>query len=151
MNAMIHVLRVRRGQVFVLLIASMFATTAQATCTVSASGVLFGGYDVFSASPNDSAGSVSVDCDPATPYTISLSAGGGTYSQRHMSTGTDLLGYNLYTDASRSIVWGDGSSGTGTVGGSAASENHTVYGRVPAGQNVPAGSYGDTIMITISF
>ena len=27
----------------------------------------------------------------------------------------------------------------------------TVYGRIPAGQNVPPGSYSDTILVTVIF
>jgi spore coat protein U-like protein len=123
----------------------------RADCTVSAQSVVFGSYDVFSAQPLDGAGNVSVNCSPSASYTVSLSTGGGSYSQRQMSGSNDVLNYNLYTNASHSIVWGDGSGGTGTVGGSGESANHTVYGRVPAGQNRKAGNYGDTIIVTVTF
>ena len=31
------------------------------------------------------------------------------------------------------------------------SVNYTIYGRVPAQQSVPSGSYNDTIVVTITF
>lgn len=33
----------------------------------------------------------------------------------------------------------------------AGSANHTVYGRIPAAQNVPSGAYADTITVTVTF
>jgi spore coat protein U-like protein len=133
------------------LLLMLAAPVLRADCTVSAQSVAFGSYDVFSAQPLDGAGNVSVNCSPSASYTVTLSAGGGSYSQRQMSSANDVLNYNLYTNASRSIVWGDGSAGTSTVGGSGESANHTVYGRVPAGQNRKVGSYGDTIIVTVTF
>lgn len=139
------------GRVPFGLLLALAAQAASANCTVSAGSVVFGNYDVFSAQPLDGAGTIGIDCDPATSYSISLSQGGGSYSQRELSTGSALLGYNLYTGSSRTVVWGDGSGGTDTVGGSGTTANHTIYGRIAAGQNVPAGSYGDTIIVTVSF
>jgi len=145
----------RRGfglwRLLAALLLGLAAHDARANCTVSAGSVVFGSYDVFSVQPLDGAGSIGIDCDPATPYSISLGTGGGSYGQRELASGGDSLGYNLYTGATRVVVWGDGSGGTGTVGGSTAQASHTVYGRIPAGQNVPAGSYGDTIIVTVSF
>ncbi len=40
-------------------------------------------------------------------------------------------------------------SGTGSTGSSGTAK--TVYGRIPAGQDVPAGDYADSVTITISF
>jgi len=145
----------RRGfglwRLLAALLLGLAAHDARANCTVSAGSIVFGSYDVFSAQPLDGAGSIGIDCDLATPYSISLGTGGGSYGQRELASGPDRLGYNLYTGATRVIVWGDGSGGTGTVGGNTAQASHTVYGRIPAGQNVPAGSYGDTIIVTVSF
>lgn len=49
-------------------------------------------------------------------------------------------------------TYGGNTSGTGvdhTGTGTATSIN--VYGRVTAGQNVPSGSYSDTVVATITF
>ena len=138
-----------KGLIFLGLL--LVAPALWAECTVSAQSVVFGNYDVFSVQSLDGAGNISVNCSPGASYTLGLSTGGGSYSQRELAGGAQILYYNLYTSASRSVVWGDGSGGTATVSGSGESANHTVYGRIPAGQNLPVGSYGDTIIVTVTF
>lgn len=130
---------------------------AYAACNVSATNVAFGTYNPFSGTALDSTGTVTVDCDllTLTPYTVSLSTGGsGTYTPRTMDSGGNKLQYNLYTDLTRTTIWGNGSGGTGTVSGSAllgTPQNHTVYGRIPASQNPVVGSYTDAITVTVTF
>ena len=73
-----------------------------------------------------------------------------------MTGGASLLTYNLYSDAATTIVWGDGSAGSTANTTEALSGNHptsilTVFGRLDAGQDVPAGSYSDMVVITINF
>lgn len=136
-----------------------FASSAQAACTVSAvSGVIFGNYNVFSATAATGTGSFAVrNCtSKKTIYTAELSTGSGTYAARTMTTGINTLQYNLYTSNSHTNVWGDGTGGSGTVSGTGTTTasggpSNTIYGRVPAGQDVSAGSYTDSITITISF
>ncbi len=113
--------------------------------------VLFGTYDTFSALHIESTGSVEVVCVLTTAYTIALSPGNGSYAPRVMKSGVHSLTYNLYTDATRTTIWGDGTGGTGVVSGNAIIANHTIYGRVPAGQNVNVGSYSDSLIVTITF
>ena len=136
-------------------------------CSVSTSGVGFGEYDPLLATPDDSSANVAVTCtrvilvDPFNiSYTLSLSRGSsGTYSPRRMNAGTARLDYNLYRDAARAQVWGDGTNATGTVAGTASfvwfqtsqTSDHTVYGRVPARQHATPGAYADTIIMTITF
>ena len=50
--------------------------------------------------------------------------------------GRQSADYNIYTDAARTNVWGDGTGGTATIAntGTGAAQNVTVYGRVPSGQ-----------------
>ena len=78
---------------------------------------------------------------------------GGTHAQRVMNSGGHSLNYNLYTDANRAVVWGDATSGTVTVNGTGigVNVNHAVYGRIPALQNVNAGSYSDIIIVELTF
>lgn len=130
----------------------MSASPAHAAiCSASPQSVAFGSYDSLSSSPLDGVGTISINCDSVAGFTISLSAGAGTYSARKMSSGVDELTYNLYTDASRVFVWGDGSGSTSTVSATAASGNYAVYGRIPARQNLPAGSFSDTITVTVTY
>lgn len=143
------------------------AAQAAIDCSVSTSGVGFGDYDPLLSTADDSSANLAVTCtrvilvDPFNvSYTLSLSRGSsGTYSPRRMNAGTAWLNYNLYRDAARAQVWGDGTNSTGTVAGSASfvwfqttkTNNHTIYGRVPALQNATAGAYTDTIVLTITF
>lgn len=122
-----------------------------ATCSVSTTGVNFGSYDVFSNVNSDGAGSVSVSCDAAASYSIAISSGNGPYALRLMVSGTHQLAYNLYRDASRSTIWGDGTGGSAVVSGSGTGATHTVYGRIPSRQNVYAGSYSDNIVVIVTY
>lgn len=133
-----------------------------ATCGVSANSVAFGAYNPFGLLPHDAAGNIQVSCNDvliALSYTLRLSGGGsgsGSYAPRRMSGGAYTLDYNLYTDPAHATVWGDGNSATATVTGAFAitvsgTANHAVYGRVPAGQNAGAGSYSDTVTVTVEY
>ena len=137
------------------LVALAFALTAQQghACTLNVTGVNFGSYDVFSNTPLDSTGNIDVNCPSGVGYSIALSAGGGTHTQRVMGSGAHRLNYNLYTAANRAVVWGDATSGTVTVNGTGigVNVNHAVYGRIPALQNVHAGSYSDIIIVELTF
>jgi spore coat protein U-like protein len=71
-----------------------------------------------------------------------------------MANGANLLNYAVYTDSARSTVWGDGGAGaTATIDGtgSGTAQSTTIYGRIPAGQTVPAGSYSDTVNVTVTY
>lgn len=122
-----------------------------ASCTVSTTGIAFGGYDPFVAQDVDSVANVSVSCDETASYSIALSPGAGTYEQRVMTSGLHQLLYNLYTDATLSTVWGDGTGHSAVVSDTQLVATHTVYGRIPARQNPQVGVYGDTIVITLTF
>src|SRR5262249_4789432 len=87
---------------------------------------------------------------------IDLSTGSsGTYTARTLTKSSENLSYNLYLDAAFAVVWGDGSGTTGdyTKGNPTNNTdvNLTVFGRIPAQQDVSAGSYSDTIVATINF
>ena len=141
---------------------------AAADCIVTTSGLAFGVYDPTISTPDDSTGAVTVTCNytggsaTGISYTIAFSQGNsGTYSQRRMLAGTLQLGYNLFSDAGRTVVLGNGTGGTSVltggftvgpgVGNGTRTETHTVYGRVPALQAVEPGNYGDPIVVTLTF
>jgi len=133
--------------------------TIASSCTVSGSALNFGGSidPLATATPIDATSTLSVVCTNTTPYTVALNAGvnaGGAsnFSTRRMKSGSNTLGYQLYLDAGRSTVWGDGtasstSSGTGT----GSVQNLTIYGRLPSLANVVPGAYTDTVTVTVSY
>ena len=145
----------RKGNLLVSWLIVAFALTAQQghACTLNVTGVNFGSYDVFNNSALDTTGNIDVNCPSGVGYSMALTAGGGTHTQRVMNSGAHRLNYNLYTAANRAVVWGDATSGTVTVNGTGIGEsvNHAVYGRIPALQNVHAGSYSDIIIVELNF
>ena len=130
---------------------------AAPSCTISAGSVAFGSYDVFASSANDSTGTVTITCNGAAhDIVVSLSTGAsGAYNPRTMTRGGETLSYNLYRDAARTSIWGDGTGGTSTYTNANPANNMainiTVYGRVPANQDVSAGAYSDTVSAVINF
>jgi len=135
-----------------------------ANCTVAATDLSFG--NTFTGAANvDSTSTVNVNCSNGAPYALSLDVGtgGGTFAARTLAKvagpptpGT--LTYNLYRDAARTEVWGDGVapstftvSGTGT--GMANTLPSTVYGRLPAAGNgnPVTGDYSSTITVTVTY
>jgi spore coat protein U-like protein len=155
-----------KTEVWKWLLAIMALASSQAahalSCTVSANATSFGSYSTFSPTALDGVGNVRVSCSNLISilvnYTILLSTGSsGSYSPRHMASGANSLGYNLYTNAARTIVWGNGSAGTSALsdgyllGVLTVTNNYPVYGRVAAGQNVPPGAYTDTIVVTVNY
>jgi spore coat protein U-like protein len=155
--------------VAVLMLLWAGSAVGGASCSVVATGVNFGAYDISLAAPNDSIGDVTVTCSYVPPgaatavnIAASLSTGvSGSYSPRQMGFGPARLNYNLYLDAARSSIWGNGLSGTGIatgelrvgpgIGNGTRSAQFPVYGRVPAQQVVGMGSYSDTIVVTVTF
>jgi len=133
------------------------SATVIASCTVSTSAVGFGSVDPLSASNVDATGGISVACSNGTAWTAAAGVGSGTgatFASRLMTSGSNTLGYSLYTNSGRTTIWGDGTGSTATLGstGSGSAQNITIYGRVPSGQSsVPPGSYSDTVSVTISY
>jgi spore coat protein U-like protein len=131
---------------------------AAVRCSVTTVGVAFGLYDVFSSTPLLSAGSVSVRCvglgTGTEQVSISLSTGGsGSFNPRALFQGSERLNYNLYLDPGHSQIWGNGTGGTvkQVSISSGRPANLTIFGRIPPGQDVSAGTYSDTIVVTIDF
>ncbi|WP_230411459.1 spore coat U domain-containing protein [Collimonas humicola] len=133
-----------------------------ATCTVSTTGITFPAYTSPGGGNADSTGDVAVTCTATIvigtgSYTIALSTGSGTFANRALISGGNSLNYNIYTDTARSIVWGDGSGTTQTESDSyvilltPTTRHYTPYGRIPGAQNKPAGTYSDTVTVTITY
>ncbi|VWC94405.1 lipoprotein [Burkholderia lata] len=134
-----------------------FSATANVVnnCNISATNVSFGTASVLSGALA-ATGSITAQCTNGDAWKIALNGGSsGSVTARQMQRGGGggTIGYGLYTDAARSIAWGDGTGGSSTVAGvgTGTSQVVTVYGAVPA-QTTPApGNYSDTITATISF
>jgi spore coat protein U-like protein len=129
------------------------------TCTFSSvTGVNFGSYDVFSATPRTATGTITFSCRQTGGVvfmTMDLSTGSsGTFANRTLRSGGNVLNYNLYSTAANTQVWGNGTGTTYHYSVDPKNRNAisvTVYGTIPAGQDVGVGSYTDTITVTMNF
>jgi spore coat protein U-like protein len=128
----------------------------EAACTLSATPMAFGAYNVFQAGPDDSTGSITYRCSIGDRnIRISISAGAsGTFADRTLKDGTETLQYNLFYGGFTQ-VWGDGSGGTTAYFENNPPNNKdvvlTVYGRITAGQDVAIGNYTDTVVVTLNY
>ncbi len=128
------------------------------TCLVVTVPLTFGSYNLV-IDDLQITGSINVTCTSGVAYDIGLDAGTGTGAsvdtrKMTLAAGEDTLNYGLYRDAAHSSVWGneigvntlrvdDPSTGVESV--------HTVYGKIPKGQAVPAGVYADTVNVTVTY
>jgi spore coat protein U-like protein len=143
--------------------ASVSATVTN-NCVFGASAVTFGSYDAVSAnkvSALTANGTVNITCTSGDAYSISADAGSNgshaasgftramSYTTGGGSPTTYYLSYELYTDSGFTTVWDGSNALSGT--GSGASQALTFYGRVGAGQAVPAAAYADTVNLSVSF
>ncbi|MCC7200089.1 MAG: spore coat protein U domain-containing protein [Gammaproteobacteria bacterium] len=154
-----------------LLLCGASRESHAADCSITAVSLNFGAYDPVVTAPDDSAGTVTVTCRITTQaatrvnYTVTISHGmnGATPAARQMSAGAGRLGYNVFTDPTRSKAWGTGSGGTviasGAMtvgpgvgnGGGTQTVTHKVYGRIPQLQDAVPGTYSDTLLVTLTF
>jgi spore coat protein U-like protein len=129
------------------------SVTVAKACTITAANLAFGTY---TGTLIDSTSTISVTCTKTTPYNVGLNAGtmtGATVTTRKMTgPGGYHLSYSLYQNSTYSTNWGNTvGTDTETGTGNGANQSLTVYGQLPAGQNVEAGAYTDTITATITY
>jgi len=130
---------------------------AQDSCTIRTTPLSFGTYDVFATTALVSTATVTYACSRHGPLqvTVDLSKGAfaPTNSPRQMSNGGDRLNYNLYLDSAYTQVWGDPSPYHYDTRNppNKADVTLTIYALIPAGQDVAAGTYFDTVATTINF
>lgn len=162
--AAVIILLVTAGSAYAATATSQFQVSASvaANCTITSTALDFAAYDPVgtnASNPLNVNGSVSVSCTKGAPITVGLDNGAsyglgpsGATFRAMLATGSNYLSYQLYQDSAYSKLWG--ASGTGLVSWtstSKASHPFTVYGQIPAGQDVAIGSYKDTITATVNF
>jgi spore coat protein U-like protein len=129
-----------------------------ATCNVStvAPTTLDFGTGVGLLNANiDQTSTITVTCSNSTGYNIGLGAGtapGATVTTRSMVNGAALVNYRLYRDSGRTQNWGQ-TVGTDTVAGTGngTAQSISVYGRVPVQTTPAAGTYTDTVAVTVTY
>lgn len=161
--------RVLLKNLLVLIVFSFFNQSVYAacgglgcSCSVGTTAVTFGNYNPISATPTTANGNVAVTCSAlvifTASYVISMAKGNSsTYTPRFMNLAGVHLNYNLYTTAGFVSIWGDATGGTVTVSdsytaiGLSETRNYTPFGQIPALQTVGAGTYTDTVLVTVTY
>ncbi len=131
-----------------------FSVTANVTsqCAVSASTLDFGSVGLLLAN-TDGTSTVTVQCASGVAYQVGLDNGQhATGTTRRLQGPGGLVTYELYRNTTRTQRWGS-TLNTDTVTGSGNGGNQalTVYGRVPNQTTPSAGTYNDTITVTVTY
>ena len=131
------------------------------TCAITTSPVTFGRYDPLSGAENDATGAVVITCTQGAVCDIALDAGGhprqpGNIATRRMKPAQldGSLPYALFVDDARTTLWGNQFASNPrfvTHTGNGQPQKYPVYGRIAAGQFVPAGLYTDTVIATLTY
>jgi len=135
-------------------LALAFSSFSSLGCTINATSLDFGSINPLIAGDATSTSTITVTCTALTSYSIALSAGGGgSFVERVMRSGANTLYYQLYSDVANTTIWGDGTGGSTVFAGSASGAGTTsnVYGRVPHQQSAFAGTYADSIVVTVTY
>ena len=134
----------------------------QNECTFTAGGtasdINFGTVTGNIAADRDAATNLAVNCNNGAAYHIGLNNGlNATAGGQRRMTGTTgaYVSYELFTTAQRDVAWGATAAGGTATDVDAtrtnAAQTVTLYGRVPSGESVGAGTYNDTITATIEY
>jgi spore coat protein U-like protein len=144
---------------------SVTATVAN-NCAFTTNAVAFGGYDpvVTNATAALTAtGSLLVTCTAGDSIAIGFDQGGNgtgslTAPVRYMGSGGNLLAYSLFWPSAAgsggtatTTLWGTGGGTSFTYTATGAAQTINVFGSVAGGQSVPAGSYADTVNVTVNY
>ena len=139
----------RRLVFLLVLFGAAAGARAAPTCHgITVSAVAFASYDVYSAAQQSVPGTITYTCPPPLAPTVTidvgLNAAGGQRNMR-LTTGTDLLQYDVYFDAACTQLWAPG------VAQAPSASPMTFYACLPPLQDVSVGSYGDTLTVTFNF
>jgi spore coat protein U-like protein len=101
----------------------------------------------------DQTATITVTCTTNAPYNVGLNGGGGgAINTRRMINGANTVAYQLYSNAARTIVWGNTvNTDTVTGTGNGLAQALTVYGRVPAQTTPPAAVYTDSVTVAVTY
>lgn len=132
--------------------------TVAPNCQLTVPALSFGSYDPLIANataPADAAAVVRVSCTRNTSASFSFDFGLHAVNDagRMMAgAGGDRLHYEIYRDSSRSLVWGQGSEALRLISKAASvPQEFTVFGRIPAQQEVEPGAYNDVLTAAVDF
>lgn len=142
------------------------------TCTVASSSLTMNAYDVLAGTATTTpTGSITVSCTSTAGsavtvnYTLALTS---TPATRNLTSGSNTLTYNLYTDSGATVIWGNAgtacTAGSNTNSGnficgsfsvpknSSAQQTKNYYAKIPGGSDVATGTYSENnIAVTLTY
>ena len=119
----------------------------QNSCSITGTTINFGTYTSNQPDHLDAEGTLDYQDCPADA-TVTLSGGGfGNVNDRRLMNGSNTLRYELFQDSARSDAW----AANAVTVPAAGSGSMIVYARINNQQAVQAGSYADSVQITITF
>ena len=122
---------------------------------IAATPLSFGTYSPMDTMSLASTATISYECDKSA-QAKSIVIDGGLYAQnntpRRMSSGSDYLNYNLFLDATHTAVWGDANPNQYLYApANGVPYQVTIYGLIRADQDVSAGTYSDSVVVTLNW
>jgi len=130
----------------------------QVTATVATGCAIGGGTLAFGEDQSGQSGNL--DVDGSITYSncngeLLFELDGGQSNDvnaRAMTSGGNSLTYQIYRNSTRDLIAGEGTANDiGILLFVEQSGSVSIYGRIPGGQSVAAGSYSDTVNITMTF
>lgn len=132
------------------------SATVPPNCRLTVEPLAFGSYDPLGENAGrdlDATAAVVLTCTRDSHANVVMDSGrNGAGRVRSLSYAGSMLAYEIYRDPARTQVWSTGGDAMRVVSRGLQSPSElVVYGRIPAGQEVPAGSYTDVITATVDF
>jgi spore coat protein U-like protein len=135
------------------------SATITPACTLNAISALNFGAAILTTNAGniDVSTTMSVDCTANIPYNIGMNNGANFSGGRRMTNGTAFLPYEVYLDSFGgtpfgAVTVGSSANNANSVGDtSLATNNHTIYGRIPNQTTPGTGLFTDTLSVTINY
>lgn len=151
--------------VIMLMLSAGAHAQSQAACSIASSPMSFGVYSPFATTDVLSSTNIDVTClGLKTAANLQIRLGSSnSLTLRQMrntsnvtgTTAQNTLNYRMYTDSSRTLLWGDGTGSTYSINIPFSLilnfKSVTVYGRVAMGQNVYPGYYTESTTVDIIY
>lgn len=135
--------------------AATISGNVVASCTLTPPSIPAIQINPFSGSGNSASANMNVTCTNGAPVTIAIDFGqtpNGQTNRQMKDASNNLVSYNVYQDSAFSTLWGS-TSGTNTMSitGTGAPQSIPVYIQATPNQLSVAGSYSDTVSITLAY
>lgn len=130
--------------------------TVDRTCAVTATAIDFGSRTTLATALN-AQGNLSVTCTNGLPYSVSLGNGlwgtapGNRLMRLQGTTTGPTIAYALYQNSGRTTLWGSAAGQTLAGTGSGATQSVPVYARLESQTTPQAGTYTDTVVVTLTY